>query len=89
MDLRLALAVLLAWVAVLWGLTRSAATVAAVTGALLVAVGMLVLAGRRRSRLTAAAFAAATVALVLAPLAARLHQARDSQLGALARGGLE
>nr|MDQ2957210.1 ComEC/Rec2 family competence protein [Actinomycetota bacterium] len=40
-------------------------------------------------RLTAAAFAAATVALVLAPLAARLHQARDSQLGALARGGLE
>lgn len=84
-DLRLALGVLAAWIALLWGLAASALTVAIITGALLLIVGVIAIGGHRRPKLSVLAFAAATMALVLAPLAARLHQARDGQLAALAR----
>jgi competence protein ComEC len=88
-DLRLAAATLAAWLGALWGLGRSAGTVAELTVVLLVLGGALGLAGRDRPGLNGVAFGCVTIAIVLAPLAARLHQARGSQLGTLARAGVE
>ncbi|MGI8664529.1 MAG: ComEC/Rec2 family competence protein, partial [Jatrophihabitans sp.] len=86
-DLRLAVGVLAAWAALLWGLARSATAVAVAATVLLLAVLLLAWWARRRPCLSGLAFATATMALVLAPLAARLHQAHDGQLAALARRG--
>lgn len=86
LDLRLALGVLAGWLAVIWGLGRSAFTVAGAAAVLLVVLGLLVRYGRRLSGL---AFAVATAAVLLAPLAGRLYRAQDSQLARLAGAGVE
>lgn len=89
LDLRLASGALVGWSAVLWALGRSAGAVAlAVLGAVLVAVALGV-AGRRWPVLYTGAFAACCVAVLLAPLAVRLHAAHDGELAGLARAGLE
>ena len=83
-DLRLAVPAVVAWLTVLWGLGRPAVQVlyaALVALALAVALG---LAGRRNGRWYAAAAACCAVAMVLLPLAARLHRARDSPVARLA-----
>lgn len=83
-DLRLASAAVVGWAAVTWGLGRAAGTVGLAAGMLLLtAVLVLTLARQPWSR--AVAFLLATAALLLAPLAVRLHQARDGPLAELAR----
>lgn len=87
-DLRLVTGVLAAWGAALWGLTQPAGivAVAAVTG--LAAAGTLALIGPRRRWVSGLGLVCCTVCLVLSPLAARLHEAHDGQLAALARAGI-
>lgn len=83
-DLRLALPAMAAWLAVLWGLGRSAGSVA---GAGLLAVTLAVLAGlagHRNVRWFPVAAGCCAVAMVLLPLAAQLHRARDSPVARLA-----
>lgn len=88
-DLRLAVGALAAWVAVIWGLGRSAGTAAlAATAVVVLTVALLCLA-RHRPRLLVVAFAACCVALVLPPLAVRLHRAHDGELSRLARDGVQ
>lgn len=84
LDLRLALPALAAWLAVLWGLGRTAGQVLlAALCALALAVASA-LAGRGNRRWYASAAACCAVLMVLLPLAARLHRARDSPLARLA-----
>ncbi|HET6209452.1 MAG TPA: DUF4131 domain-containing protein, partial [Jatrophihabitans sp.] len=83
-DLRLAIAALAGWAAVLWGLGRGPRTVGLAALTVLLVAALTVALGRRpRSR--AAAFVLATLALLLAPLAVRLDQARAGPLAELAR----
>ncbi|MBV9822907.1 MAG: ComEC/Rec2 family competence protein, partial [Actinobacteria bacterium] len=96
LDLRLAVGVLVGWAAVLWGLGRSAAVVGlAVLGALLAAAVLAIGAAacgvgpRWRPVLHAGAFAACCAAVLLAPLAVRLHAAHDGELARLARTGAQ
>ncbi len=84
-DLRLALGAAAAWLALLWGLTRAAMTVAIVAAVLLATVALVAVASRRHPALSGVAFAMASMVIVLAPLSARLHQVRDGQLARLAR----
>ncbi|HEX8095111.1 MAG TPA: hypothetical protein VF542_14880, partial [Jatrophihabitans sp.] len=88
-DLRLGVGALAGWVAVLWGLGRSAGVVAVAAGVLVLATGLLALPARRRPVLFIGAFAACCAAALLAPLAVRLHHARDGELSRLARAGAE
>jgi len=85
-DLRLALGAGAAWLAVIAGLGWSPSRVAEL-GLSAIGVGALLLVLSRRGTAGAAAVAlcAFCVALVSLPLAARLAQARDSPLAALAR----
>jgi competence protein ComEC len=83
-DLRLAGAAITGWAAVLWGLGRAAGTVGLVAAIMLLAAVLALGLGHRPwSRVVA--FLLATAALLLAPLAVRLDQARDGPLAALAR----
>jgi len=86
LDLRLALGAGAAWLAVIAGLGWSPSRVAGL-GLSAIGVGALLLVLSRRGTAGAAAVAlcAFCVALVSLPLAARLAQARDSPLAALAR----
>ena len=89
LDLRLATGVLAGWAAVLWGLQRGSAAVAlAVLGTVITAV-LLGIAARWWPVLFAGAFAACCVAVLLVPLAVRLHAAHDGELAGLARAGVE
>jgi competence protein ComEC len=85
-DLRLALGAVAAWLSVIVGLGWSPSAVATL-GLSAAAVGAVLLVLSRRGTAGAAAMAlgAFCMALVLLPLAARLAQARDSPLAALAR----
>ncbi|MDT0260386.1 ComEC/Rec2 family competence protein [Jatrophihabitans lederbergiae] len=88
-DLRLAVGAMAAWAAVIWGLGRSAST-AAIGAAVAVVLTVLLLGtGRRCPRLLPVAFAACCVVLVLPPLSARLHRARDGELARMARSRVQ
>jgi competence protein ComEC len=87
LDLRLGLGALAGWAAVLWGLGHSAGAVALAAGAAVLGTAVLALPARRRPVLFIGAFAACCAAALLAPLAVRLHQARDGELSRLARAG--
>ena len=78
-DLRLAVGTLAAWAALLWGLSRSAGVVALAALVALCGAGLLAVLGRRWYR---PALAAAAIALVLAPLAARLQADQGRPAGA-------
>ncbi|MFL6163896.1 MAG: ComEC/Rec2 family competence protein [Jatrophihabitantaceae bacterium] len=83
-DLRLALPALAGWLTVLWGLGRTAGQVL-LAAVLAVALTVLFgLAGQRNRRWYLLASACCAIAIVLLPLAARLHRARDSPLARLA-----
>lgn len=88
-DLRLAIGALAAWVAVIWGLGGGAVAVALAAAAAVVLTVVLLTLARRRPRVLVMAFAACCVALVLPPLAARLHWAHDGELSRLARDGVQ
>lgn len=102
-DLRLASGAITAWAAVLWGLSRSAGLVAAAAVVLLIAgllIVVLVIAAPKVGLFIAPrhllvlvgqllAFAACCAAVVLAPLAARLHQARATEVATLAASRLD
>src|SRR5689334_16211771 len=83
-DLRLALPAAAAWLAVLWGLGRPAGQVLCAALAAVGLAGILGLAGGRNERWYPVAAACCAVALVLLPLAARLHRTRDSPVARLA-----
>jgi competence protein ComEC len=83
-DLRLVLAAAAGWLAVLWGLSATSASVAGVAiGSFAGGLAALRL-GRRWPACYAFALALSVIALLLAPLAARLHLARDGPLARLA-----
>ena len=84
LDLRLALPALAGWLAVIWGLGRSAEAVLLAAGLCWLLTAALGFAGRWDRRCFSAAAACCGIALVLLPLAARLHRARDSPLARLA-----
>jgi competence protein ComEC len=88
-DLRLALGAVAGWGALIWGLSRSAVTVAVAALVALVIAGILARAPRRVSARYLLAFAACCIAVVLAPLAARLQAARDTDLSKLAAERLD
>ncbi len=88
-DLRLGLGALAGWAAVLWGLGHSAGAVAVAAGVAVLGTAVLALAARRWPVLFIGAFAACCAAALLAPLAVRLHEARDGELSRLARAGAE
>jgi competence protein ComEC len=89
MDLRLATATLAGWAALIWGLGRSARTVVAAVVALLVVLALLLALGRRWRRSDQLVFLLASMVVLLAPLAVRLHQAKDGPLAQLARRRVE
>jgi competence protein ComEC len=83
-DLRLASGAAGAWAASLWALTASARPVLAVAGvALLIGAAGLRL-GRRRAAPRVVGLVGCCIAVVLAPLAVRLHQAQHGDLVRLA-----
>jgi competence protein ComEC len=84
LDLRLAIAAIAAWCAVLWGLGQSSRHVAVVALAAFALAISSALAGRWRGGFHVLALALCTVTVVLAPLAARLHGAHEGELSALA-----
>ena len=84
LDLRLALGALGGWVASLWALTTSAVVVAVVSVVSLIAGLVALVVGRQSRGSHAFAFVACCAALVLAPLAVRLHRAHDGDLARLA-----
>jgi competence protein ComEC len=88
-DIRLAVGALAGWAAVLWGLSQSALAVALLAGSALASGLIFGWAGRRYSGLFGLAFALCTVAVLLGPLAARLHQMHNSDLSKLARSRVE
>jgi competence protein ComEC len=83
-DLRLALPAGAGWLAVLWGLGRSPGHVLLVATLALLLTVLLTVIGGRQGRWYVPAAACCAVAMVLLPLAARLHRARDSPLARLA-----
>jgi competence protein ComEC len=84
LDLRLALPALAGWLAAIWGLGRSVEAVLVAAGLCWLLTAALGVAGRHYRGCLPAAAACCAVALVLLPLAARLHRARDSPLARLA-----
>jgi competence protein ComEC len=90
LDLRLAAAAVTAWVTLVWGIGQSTATVVQ-AAVVIVSVGLLELCAARRGWVPwyAVAFAAFAAAVVLCPLAVRIHQARDSPLSGLAASRVE
>ena len=88
-DLRLASGTVTAWGAALWGLRRSSAVVASVAVLVLVVSIGVFLGARHRRWCFAVVFAGCSMALVLAPLAVRLHQSRDSPIARLARSDVD
>jgi competence protein ComEC len=88
-DLRLATATLTGWAALIWGLGRSSRAVVVAVALLLTAVALLLVFGRRWRRSDPLVFGLASMVLLLAPLAVRLHHAKDSPLAQLARRGVE
>ena len=84
LDLRLAIAAIAAWCAVLWGLGQSSGHVVVVAAAAFALAIPSALARRWRGGFHILALALCTVTVVLAPLAARLHRAHDGELSALA-----
>ena len=88
LDLRLGLGALAGWAAVLWALAHSAAAVALAVLVAVSAAALLAFAARWQPVLWIGAFAACCSAVLLAPLAVRLHAAHDSELARLARAGV-
>ena len=88
-DLRLAVAALAGWAALIWGLGRSTRAVVLAVAALLAVLALLLVLGRRWRRSDPLVFALASMVVLLAPLAVRLHQAKDGPLAQLARRGAE
>lgn len=88
-DLRLAIGALAGWAAVLWGLGQSAVHVALAVAVMVLVGAVLLAAARWWQVLHIAAFAACCSAVLLAPLAVRLHLAHDGGLPRLARAGTE
>ncbi len=84
LDLRLALPALAGWLAAIWGLGRTSGQVLLAALCSLVLSVALGLAGRFSRRWYVGAAACCAVLMVLLPLAARLHRARDSPLARLA-----
>jgi competence protein ComEC len=85
-DLRLALPAVAGWLAVLWGLGRPAGLVLGAGLLALALTALLGLAGHRNGRWYLVAAGCCAVAMLLMPLAARLHRARDSPVARLAAG---
>jgi competence protein ComEC len=83
-DLRLAVAAIAAWTAVLWGLSQPSRDVGVVALAAFALAVLCVVAGRWRGIFHVLGLALCTVTVVLAPLAARLHRAHEGELSALA-----
>lgn len=83
-DLRLAGPALAGWMAALWGLGHSGGVVLTVAVAALAGAGLGLLGGRRHRAWYVIGGGCCAVAVVLLPLAARLHQARSGPLARLA-----
>ncbi|MDQ1739942.1 MAG: competence protein ComEC [Pseudonocardiales bacterium] len=88
-DLRLGIGALTGWAAVLWALGHSGGAVGVAAGVAVLATILLALSARRWAVLFIGAFAACCAAALLAPLAVRLHHARDGELSRLAQAGVE
>ncbi|MCW2523146.1 MAG: competence protein ComEC [Frankiales bacterium] len=89
-DLRLALAVVAVWAALIWGLARSARVLTLAAGCFLVLGLLALLIAARRDRpgeqpaLLSTAFVAGAITLALGPLAIRVHAVGSGELAALA-----
>jgi competence protein ComEC len=87
-DLRLALPALAGWLAACWGLARSPGAVLTAAGVAALCGVLLMVAALKLRRWYGLAFACCVLVIVLLPLSARLHRARDSPLAKLARSNV-